>query len=54
MMTLTKWAQSALKGLEDVIASLPDSAERMNVEDLLDELKRVLQGLVELEEEEES
>lgn len=52
-MTLEKWARSALRTLEDLIRSLPDSAERMNVEDLFSDLKERLEELVELETEEE-
>ncbi len=53
MMTLEKWAASALRTLKDLIRALPDSAERENVKDLFENLERDLNELVELEQQEE-
>lgn len=53
MMTLEKWADSALLGLDDMVASLPESFERDDISDLLHSVREKLEELVSLETEEE-
>lgn len=53
MMTLEKWADSALLGLDKMVLSLPESFERDDISDLLHEVREKLEELVFHVEEEE-